>query len=121
MVVVETHYKIIERVNELPERAHPFSISKPSVGVEFGRQGGRSRRDEKTSSEPMSRLHGSTPLFSPRFPPNESSTGFLPNEIPDPVRNSLRTEHVRSVSAWELNGRPVQDTSQRDSAPIRKG
>ena len=36
-VVVETHYKIIERVDELPERAHPFSISKPSVGVEFGR------------------------------------------------------------------------------------
>ena len=60
-------------------------------------------------------------LNASRFPPNESSTGFLPNEIPDPVRNSLRTEHVRSVSAWELNGRPVQDTSQRDSAPIRKG
>jgi len=58
--VVETHYKIIERVDELPERAHPFSIPKPSVGVEFGCQGGRSRRDEKTSSEPMSRLrlHG---------------------------------------------------------------
>ena len=32
-------YQIIERVDEVPERAHPFSISKPSVGVEFGRQG----------------------------------------------------------------------------------
>ncbi len=58
-VVVETHYKIIERVDELPERAHPFSIAKTSVAVEFGCQGGRSRRDEKTSIEPMSRLlHG---------------------------------------------------------------
>jgi hypothetical protein len=39
-VVVETYYKIIERVDELPERAHPFSISKPSVGVELRYQGG---------------------------------------------------------------------------------
>ena len=44
-----------------------------------------------------------------------------PNQFPDPVRNSLGTEHVRSVSAWELNRRPVEDTSQRDRAPIRKG
>ena len=71
--------------------------------------------------KPMSRLHGSAPLFQFEVPQNGSSTGFLPNEIPDPVRNSLRTEHVRSVSARELNGRPLQDTSQSDSAPIRKG
>lgn len=35
-------------------RAHPFSIPKPSVGVEFGRQGGRSHCDEEASSEPIS-------------------------------------------------------------------
>ena len=61
------------------------------------------------------------PIFSPRFRRIESSTGFLPNEIPDPVCNSLRTEHVRSVPAWELNGRLAQNTSQRDRAPIGKG
>ena len=51
----------------------------------------------------------------------KSLMALLPNEFPDPVRDSLRTEHERSVPAWELNGSPVQNTSQCDSAPIREG
>ena len=100
----------IECVDELPERAHPFRIAKPSVGVEFGRQGGRSHRDEKASSEPISWCSFTVePHFSsPRLPcETETSTGFLANEFPDSLRDSLRTEDVRSVTAWELNRRPV--------------
>ena len=32
-------------------------------------------------------------------PPVESSTGFLPNELLNPVCDCLRTEHVRGVPA----------------------
>ena len=55
--VVETDDKIIESIDELPERVHPFSISKTSVGVELGRQSGRSRCDEKASSESVFSMH----------------------------------------------------------------
>jgi hypothetical protein len=58
----------------------------------------------------------------PRFPcATESLPGFLANEFPDLARDSLRTEHVGYMSAWKLNRRAVQNTSERDSAPIGKG